>query len=68
MLISQLLAALDLQYKGEDKDIKYITDDSRKCCEDSVFVCHENALGYIDDAVSRGAVFVVSCEKTDLTS
>ncbi len=68
MLISQLLAALDIQYKGEDKDIKYITDDSRKCREDTLFVCHKNALGYVDDAISRGAVFIVSDEKTDENS
>lgn len=63
MLISQLLTALDIQYKGEDKDIKYITDDSRKCCEASLFICHENAHSYVDDAISKGAVFVISDEK-----
>lgn len=62
MLISQLLSALDIQYKGEDKDIKYITDDSRKCVEGSLFVCHENAHGFAADAISRGAVFVVADE------
>lgn len=60
MLISQLLRAIDVSYKGEDKDIKYITDDSRKCCENSLFVCHENAQNFVEDAFSRGAVAVVS--------
>ena len=60
MLISQLLRALNTAYKGEDKDIKYITDDSRKCCENSIFVCHNNAAAYVDDALSRGAVLVVA--------
>ena len=60
MLISQLLRALNITYKGEDKDIKYITDDSRKCCENSIFVCHNNAEPYVDDAFSRGAMLVVS--------
>lgn len=62
MLISQLLSALDIQYKGEDKDIKYITDDSRKCRNGSLFICHKNAHGFVQDAFSRGAVFVVSDE------
>ncbi len=60
MLISQLLSAIDISYKGEDKDIKYITDDSRKCIADSIFVCHKNAQEYVDDAFARGAVLVVS--------
>ncbi len=59
MLISQLLNAIDISYKGEDKDIKYITDDSRKCKADSLFVCHRNAQEYIPDALSKGAVFVI---------
>lgn len=60
MLISQLLSAIDISYKGEDKDIKYITDDSRRCIPDSIFVCHTNARDYVCDAVSRGAVLIVS--------
>ena len=68
MLISQLLNALDIQYKGEDKDIKYITDDSRKCIEGSLFVCHENAHCFVPDALSRGAVFVVADEKVTESS
>ena len=63
MLISQLLSALNIEYKGEDKDVKYITDDSRKCREDTLFICHSNAHGFVDDALSRGAVFVVSDER-----
>lgn len=63
MLISQLLASLDIQYKGEDKDIKYITDDSRKCKENSVFICHENAHGFVGDALSKGAVLIIADEK-----
>ena len=60
MLISQLLSALNIAYKGEDKDIEYITDDSRKCVKNSVFICHKNAHAYVDDAVSRGAVLVIA--------
>ena len=60
MLISQLLSALNIPYKGEDKDIEYITDDSRLCRENTVFICHKNAHGYAVDALSRGAVLIVS--------
>lgn len=60
MLISQLLRAVDISYKGEDKDIKYITDDSRKCSKGSIFVCHKNARDYVADAFSRGAELVIS--------
>lgn len=59
MLISQLLRAVDISYKGEDKDIKYITDDSRKCSDGSIFVCHKNAHSFVPDAVSKGAVLIV---------
>lgn len=68
MLISQLLSAIDISYKGEDKDIKYITDDSRKCKPDSIFVCHKGAEKYIPDAFSRGAVLVVSADNTSADS
>ena len=62
MLISQLLSALNIPYKGEDKDIEYITDDSRKCREKTLFICHKNAHGYASDALSKGAVLVVADE------
>ncbi len=60
MLISQLLRAIDISYKGEDKDIKYITDDSRKCRKGTIFVCHERAYGFVEDALSKGAELVLS--------
>lgn len=63
MLISQLLRAIDLSYKAEDKDIKYITDDSRKCREDTIFICHEKGEDFVEDAFSKGAVLVVSQKK-----
>ncbi len=62
MLISQLLSALNIPYKGEDKDIEYITDDSRKCVKNTLFICHANAHAYVDDAISRGAVLVIADE------
>ena len=60
MLISQLLRAIDISYKGEDKDIKYITDDSRKCKENTVFICHENAHGFAEEALAKGVELIVS--------
>lgn len=63
MLISRLLQCLDTEFKIEDRDIKYITDNSRKCVPDSIFVCHKGAEGYIDTALQNGAVLVISGEK-----
>ncbi len=60
MLISQLLSALNIPYKGEDKDIEYITDDSRKCRKGTLFICHKNAHAYAADALSRGAELIVA--------
>ncbi|MBR3816832.1 MAG: UDP-N-acetylmuramoyl-L-alanyl-D-glutamate--2,6-diaminopimelate ligase [Clostridia bacterium] len=62
MLLSRLLKAVDVVYKGTDADIKFITDDSRRCCEGSVFVCDKKGSSYIEDALKRGAVIAV-CEQ-----
>ena len=62
MLISRLLKATDLVYKGKDADISFITDDSRKCGKGTVFVCDKNSECYIEDALKRGAELVI-CEK-----
>ena len=62
MLISRLLKALDIVYKQEDADIKFITDDSRKCNGESVFVCDEKGSCYIQEALKNGARLVI-CEK-----
>ncbi|MGN0447783.1 MAG: UDP-N-acetylmuramoyl-L-alanyl-D-glutamate--2,6-diaminopimelate ligase [Acutalibacteraceae bacterium] len=71
MLISQLIKATDISYKGEDKDIKYITDNSKKCTPDSIFVCHKKGEPYVQDALNRGAVLVVGerelCEASATT-
>lgn len=63
MLISQLLKCLNLEFKGEDRDIKYITDNSQNCVSDCIFVCHNGAEKYIDEAIGKGAVLVVAGEK-----
>ncbi len=60
MLISDLLKSIDVTYKGKDLEIKYITDDSRKCIPNSIFICHENAAKYVEQAKQNGAVAVVA--------
>ncbi len=68
MLISKLLLQSGIEYKNEDKDIKYITDDSRKVREDTLFVCHEKGESYVSQALEKGAVAVIAekqvCENT----
>ncbi len=63
MLISQLFASCDLKSEIKNKDIKLITDDSRKCCQGSVFVCHKSAKEYLNEALQNGADLVVAEEK-----
>ena len=62
MLISRLIEATDIVYKGKDADINFITDDSRKCGKGTVFVCNKESDCYIEDALKRGAELVI-CEK-----
>ncbi|MBQ7294879.1 MAG: UDP-N-acetylmuramoyl-L-alanyl-D-glutamate--2,6-diaminopimelate ligase [Clostridia bacterium] len=63
MLISQLFASCDLKSEIKNKDIKLITDDSRKCSEGSIFVCHNSAKEYVNEALKNGADLVVAEEK-----
>lgn len=63
MLISRLLKSIDVNFKTEDREIVFITDNSEECVPDSIFVCHEGAEKYIDSAISKGAVLVVAKEK-----
>ncbi len=63
MLISQLLFQSGIEYKNEDKDIKYITDDSRKVRQDTLFVCHEKGESYLQQALEKGAVAVIAEKK-----
>ena len=60
MLISRLLRAIDIEYKEKDADIKFITDDSRKCKEDSIFVCTKKGNNYVSEALEKGAVLVIA--------
>ena len=53
MLISDLLKAIDVTYKGKDLEIGMITDDSRKCEKNSLFVCHEKGEAYVEKAIQK---------------
>ena len=59
MLISDLLRAIDVTYKGKDEEISFITDDSRKCTEKTLFICHPKGEKWISQAKENGAVAVV---------
>lgn len=63
MLVSKLLECLGCEYQGQDKDVKIITDNSKKCGAESIFVCHESTGKYIDEALKNGAILVVAKEK-----
>lgn len=57
--LSHLLKEINICFEGEDREIEFITDDSRKCKKNTLFVCHEKATEYIDKAKQNGAVYVV---------
>ncbi len=71
MLLSRLLFEADIEYKTQDRDIKYITDDSRKVRENTLFICHEKGEAYVGQAIEKGAVAVIAqkevCEDTIIT-
>ncbi|MCM1364670.1 MAG: UDP-N-acetylmuramoyl-L-alanyl-D-glutamate--2,6-diaminopimelate ligase [Faecalibacterium sp.] len=63
MKLSDLLISVNVVYKGKDEEINFITDDSRKCIDKSIFVCHDNAKQFVTQAIENGAVAVVAKEK-----
>ncbi len=65
MLISRLLNCLSIECKTEDRDIKYITDNSEKVKEKTLFVCHKGAEKYIEEAIKKGAELIISAEKVN---
>ncbi len=58
-----LALAIDSKLPSNDFDIRYITDNSKKCTENSIFVAHENGKSYVSEAIENGAVFIISDEK-----
>lgn len=71
MKLSLLLAAAGMELKTEDKEISFITDDSRKVKENTLFVVHKKGEEFLNEAVSKGAVAVISedeiCENAYVT-
>ncbi len=63
MLISQLLERAGISFKASDIQIDYITDDSRKVREGTLFVCHEKGEDFVSQALERGAAMVVAKRK-----
>ena len=60
MKLSTLFHSIGLTDLKKDVEISFITDDSRKCREKTLFVCHEGAEKFIEEARKNGAVSVLS--------
>lgn len=63
MLLSTLLKSIGCEKSTEDVEIGFITDNSEKCRENSIFVCHEGAESFVESAIKNGAVHVVAGKK-----
>ena len=63
MLVSQLFKDAEFSREIKDKEVANITDNSQKCQEGSVFVCHKSGEKYVQEALSKGAILVVSENK-----
>ncbi|MGN1194751.1 MAG: hypothetical protein ACI4SB_04650, partial [Acutalibacteraceae bacterium] len=63
MKLSQLLFAANIDYKAQDADITFITDDSRKCKPGCIFVCRRNGTEYVGEALENGAILVIGEKK-----
>lgn len=60
MLVSQLFKDAQFSREIKDKEVTNITDNSQKCREGSVFVCHKSGEMYVEEALSKGAILVIS--------
>lgn len=63
MKLSQLLFAANIDYKAQDALVTLITDDSRKCKPNCIFVCRKNGEEYVGEALKNGAVLVIGEKK-----
>ena len=63
MLISRLLECINAVPPMEDREVENITDNSEKCAEGSIFVCHKGGEKYLSSALSKGAVLVIADKK-----
>ena len=72
MKLSLLLASMGTELKEEDKEISYITDNSKKVKENTLFVMHKNGEEFLNEALSKGAVAVIGekalCDNAYLSS
>lgn len=60
MKLSALFCSIGITGLKKDVEISFITDDSRKCRENTLFVCHEGAECFIEEAEKNGACAVLS--------
>ena len=71
MLVSQLFKDAALSREIKDKEVTNITDNSQLCREGSIYVCHKSGERYVEEALSKGAILVVSenklCENSYIT-
>lgn len=71
MLVSQLFKDATFSREIKDKEVSNITDNSQNCREGSVYVCHKSGERYVEEALSKGAILVVSeeqlCENSYIT-
>lgn len=65
MKLSALLCSIGITEVEKDVEIGFITDNSKECKDDTLFVCHEGAEKYIPEARKNGAVAVLSSSGKD---
>ena len=59
MKLSLLLAVIGATLKTEDKEISFITDNSKNVKENTLFICHKNGEEFLNEALSNGAAAVI---------
>ena len=62
MKLSILLQAINRTLNGTDEEITRICEDSRLCERGSLFVCHDAAESFLEEARQNGAVAVVTAK------
>lgn len=60
MKLSALLCSIGITETKKDVEICFITDNSKECKNNTLFVCHKGAEKYISEAKEKGAVAVLS--------
>ena len=62
MKLSILLQSICRTLQGPDEEITRITDDSRACGRGCLFVCHDAAESFLDEAKLNGAAAIVAAK------